>query len=546
MTESPNLPPPSRRQDVIEVLHGQQVVDPFRWLEDGDNAETDAWVDAQNAFTRSCLDSLPGRAAIAERLAEVLAIGDISSPAPRGARQFFLRRDGSENHPRLLLREEGGEAQRELINPNALDAGGLVSLDWWYPSPDGALVAYGLSIGGDEQSTLRVLQVESGIDLPDTIPNTRAASVAWLADSSGFYYTRYPATGDVPPGQEFYYRRVFLHRLWADPITDQLVFGEGRAAEDWPSVQLSPDGRHLLVTVNRGWDATDCYVRDEQRDAFAAVTEGEPSLSHGEIVDGTLYLRTNLGAPNYRLVAIDAEEPGRRPWQELIPERPNAVLEQVQVIGGRLMLVYLEDASSRLECAALDGSDLRRVRLPSIGTIHELRGEWSAANAFFGFSSFAIPPSVYCYNTLDGTVSLWAAVEATEQTDPVEVDRKRCFSKDGTVVPIFVVHRQGLVRNGDNPTVLTGYGGFNISMTPAFSRSLRFWSSGAESTRWPTCAVAANSGRNGTEPVCWRISRTSLTTSSPRPSTCAPRVIPAPRDSRSLEGATAGCWSARQ
>jgi len=469
-------PPFSRREDLIETLHGEPIADPFRWLEDGESPETRAWVEAQNAFTRSRLDEVPDRSAIAARLGELFAIGEVSAPSPRRGRYFFLRREGEQNHPVLFVRDGQGGDDRALINPNTLDAGGLVALDWWSASPNGSLIAYGLSHGGDEESTLHVVEVSTGADLADTIEHTRAASLAWLHDNSGFYYTRYPSAGEVPPGEELYHRSVYLHRLGADPAGDERVFGDGRAPEDWPSVSLSPDGRYLLVTVNRGWDCSDCYVRDEsRRGQFIPIIEGEGVLSYGEVVGETLYLRTNLDAPNYRLVAVDLADPGREHWKELIPERQDAVLEQTRVIGGRLLLVYLYDASSELESVALDGSDRSAVPLPSIGTVQEVRGEWDGVEAFFSFSSFVTPPRVYRYSVGDDATSLWATVDAPENIGDFEVHRERCISRDGTAIPLFVVHRRGLNRDGKNPTVLSGYGGFNISMTPAFSRSLLFW-----------------------------------------------------------------------
>jgi len=471
-----HVPPFSRREELIETLHGKQIADPFRWLEDGKSAETQAWVEAQNAFTRSLLDEIPSRSAIAARLGELLAIGDVSAPSPRRGQYFFLRREGDENHSVLFVRDGQDGPERELINPNAIDADGLVALDWWYASPDGSFLAYGLSHGGDEESTLHVLEVRSGADLSDMIAHARAASLAWLSDSSGFYYTRYPAAGEVPPGEELYHRSVYLHRLGADPAADERVFGEDRAPEDWPSVLLSPDGRYLLVTVNRGWDCSDCYLRDESRpDRFIPIIEGERVLSDGEVVGETLYLRTDLDAANYRLLAVDVADPRREHWKELIPERQDAVLEQARVIGGRLLLVYLQDASCRLETAALDGSDLRPIPLPSIGTVQEITGEWDGVEAFFSFSSFATPRRVYRYGVRDSGMSLWTAVDAHQAGEDFEVHRDRCISRDGTPIPLFVVHRRGLSRDGHNPTVLTGYGGFNISMTPAFSRSLLFW-----------------------------------------------------------------------
>jgi prolyl oligopeptidase len=246
--------------DAAETLHGETVRDPYRWLEDGDRADTRDWTARQNALTESCLAAVPGRERLRRRLDELLSIGALSVPEPVAGRYFYQRRDGRQNQPVLYVRHGARGEDRPLLDPNALDSAGTIALDWYYPSEDGRLLAYGLSENGSEQSVLHVLEVDSGALLPDRVPHTRAAELAWLPDGTGFYYTRYPAPGDVPEGEEHYHRAVFFHRLGTDPAADPLVFRPAEK-EHWPGVGLSPDGRWLVLEVARTFDQTDLYLR---------------------------------------------------------------------------------------------------------------------------------------------------------------------------------------------------------------------------------------------------------------------------------------------
>jgi prolyl oligopeptidase len=475
VTEVTGSPPGTRQDNVAGVLHGERIVDPYRWLEDGDSSETKRWVEEQNSYTRALLDAVPGRDRLEAQLEELLRIGDISTPAVRRQRYFYERREGEQNQPVLYLRE-GGAGDRALIDPNQLNAEGTTALDWWYPSQDGTLLAYGLSEGGDERSTLHVLDVDRGADLPGTITGTRAASVAWLPDNTGFYYTRYPLPGQVPAEEENYHRHVYFHRLGDDPAGDDEVFGAGRDPTDWPSVSLSTDGRHLLITVSRGWDRSDCYVRMEspQPGPFIPLIEQEQVLNSIQDVEGTIYLHTNLNAPRYCLFAVDPERPEREHWRELVSEHPRAVLEEVHIGGGHMLLTYLDHASSRLEVRDLGGDAAVAIPLPSLGSVGGISGEWDGDEAFFAFSSFTTPTQIYRYS-FESSLSIWASVDAPGKADSFDVRQVIYPSKDGTSISMFVVAPKDLALDGTNAAVLSGYGGFNISMTPAFSRTLRFW-----------------------------------------------------------------------
>ncbi len=468
-------PPPSPTYGVIDTLHGERIPDPYRWLEDGDSAETQAWTAAQNRFTRDYLDRVPARPCIRARLEQLLKIGALSPPTPVRGRYFYQRREGTQNQPVLYVRDGVESSDRVLLDLNALDAAGTTALDWYFPSEDGKLLAYGLSENGSEESVLHVLEVDTGELRPDQITGTRAADLAWLPDSSGFYYTRYPLAGTVPEGEKQYHRAVFLHLLGTDPAGDRLIF-KPLQKEHWPSVDLSPDARWLLIGVARTFDQTDLYLQDlTSRGPLVAVAQDLPASFEGQVVRGRLYVRTNLDAPNYRLYRGDPENPDRARWEELVPTRSDAVLDGAMVLGDALALSYLERASSRLVLTDLEGANPKPLELPAIGSVFGWGGEWDGDELFYGFSSYTVPPSVYRVDLNSRSQALWRRVEADLDPTAYQVRQVTYPSRDGTAVSMFLVHRTGLSLSGDNPTYLTGYGGFNISMSPGFSRSMLLW-----------------------------------------------------------------------
>jgi prolyl oligopeptidase len=475
------LAPPGTRVDVsVEIVHGEPVADPYRWLEDGVSQETRDWVAAQNAFTRSLLDDLPIRDAINRRLDLLLTTGSVGTPVVRGTRSFYERRGGRQDQPMLVVRETDSAHERTVLDPNALSAGGIVALDWWYPSSDGRQLAYGLSEGGTELSTLRVLDVDSGEHLAaDEIPHTRAASVAWLPDGSGFYYTRNPEPGSVPAGEEVYHRHVFFHPLGQDWRKDEEVFGVGRAREDWPNLLISNDGRWLVVEVAQGWARSEIHVLDRQQPqhGFVPVHAGVEAVAEAEFAGDQLLVRTNQDAPNFALYAVDPLRPDRTNWRLVLQEREDRVLNGVRAVAGRLVVDELYNASSSVRLYDLDGTLQAEVALPSLGTLRGIGGEWTGDQIFVGFTSFAEPPTAYVVDPEKAQATLFAHGDLPPGFDAsrYEVRQEWYTSRDGTRVSMFLVHRRGLVRDGNNPTLLTGYGGFSVSRTPMFVSALPLW-----------------------------------------------------------------------
>ncbi|HEY6458701.1 MAG TPA: prolyl oligopeptidase family serine peptidase [Polyangiaceae bacterium] len=467
----------TRKDDLVEVLHGVRVADPYRWLEDGGSPEVRAWDEAQTAETRAWLTRVPGQAALRARAKELLSVGHVGAPVSKatgqGTRRYFhVRREGAQEQAALYVRDGIDGADRVLIDPAPLSADGTTTIDWWAASHDGALVAWGLSEAGSEESTLRIRDVATGKDLADAIPHTRHATVAWLPDGSAFYYTRYPAPGDVPPGDEKYSCRVFLHTLGADWKGDARVFGDGRDKLDVPAVLLSPGGRWLVVRVHMGWQKSEVWLRDLESPGagWVAVARGQEAIYEPVPLDDVLYLVSNEGAPRYRLFEVDYASPQRAAWREVLHEQDD-VLTEVAVVGGAqrsIVASYLHEASARIERFARDGKPLGPVELPVLGSASVV-GAWDAGEVFVEFTSFATPWRVLRCAVADGATTVWDRVGASSALPDVRVSMLYATSKDGTRVPMFVVEKAGTPRDGDRPAVLYGYGGFNIAQTPAFS-----------------------------------------------------------------------------
>src|SRR6266567_6888203 len=469
-------PPAATKKPFEDKVQGHTISDPYRWLEDSASPETKKWVNDELAYTRSMLDPLPARDQLHKRLAELLSIGTISAPQLGGKYYFYTKREGTQNQPVLFAREGLKGSDRALVDVNALAADGTVALDCWTPSEDGKYVAYGTSPSGSEMSTLHVIETATGKLLPDEIERTRAASIAWKLDNSGFYYTRYPKKGDVAEGQEVYNRHVFYHTLGDDSAKDPLIFGEGRDPQDWLDATLSNDDRWLLITIAQGWTKTELYLQDlSAGSAPVRITEGKNFLYGGEIDNGKIFITTNEDAPRYRAFVVNASSPEHANWKEIVPQS-EAVLQNVGMVNGLLLASYEKNASSLLRLLDTDGKLLGEIRLPAIGTVFGLGGKWNRKEAFLAFHSFTIPDSVFQINLADRSTSLWAKVDAPGiDSEKYEVKQVWFDSKDGTRVPMFVFHKKGLDLNGTNPTMLTGYGGFNTSMTPAFVPARYLW-----------------------------------------------------------------------
>jgi prolyl oligopeptidase len=474
-------PPKAKTEPVVDDVHGHKIVDNYRWLEDADSPETQAFVDQELSYTRSVLDPLPGREKILARLQQLALIGTVGAPQLGGKYYFYTRREGTQNQPVLYVRDESHGKDRALVDPNALAADSTVAMDWWYPSDDGKYVAYGLSASGSEESTLHVIETATGKILPDSIERARYQGVSWKKYNSGFYYNLHPKKGEVPEGEEVYHVKVFYHQLGSDPAKDRTVFdprslGTEHKPQEIPFAQLADDDdRWLLISIFEGYAKTELYLQDLKSGAPpVAITTGKEFLYSGEIFQGKVYITTNEGAPRFRVFVADAANAQRENWKEIIPQS-DAVLQNLSVFGGKLFAQYAKNASSQLKLFDVHGKMLGDIALPAIGTAAGIGGRWDRSQMFFGFQSFTIPASVYEVNVDTLQSSLWERVHAP--LDPADYEVKQVWftSKDGTKVPMFLFHKKGITLDGKNPTLLTGYGGFNISLTPSFAAGRYLW-----------------------------------------------------------------------
>jgi prolyl oligopeptidase len=472
--------PESRRDDTAETLHGTRVADPYRWLEDEAHPDVQAWVDAQNRLREETLARFAAvRTAVADELEALYAVDATSNIKPCGDRYFFSRRTGGENHPKIYVCEGAYDAEpRVVLNPNTFSADGTVALDWWYPSPDGSLIAYGKSEGGSEKSTLYVRDVVIGRDIPHPIPFTQYCRVAWRADGQGFYYNRCPDPTTVPAGEENFHMKVYFHQVGTSPEQDVYIWGKGRPIDEEPRPYGSSDGTHVLLNFYQDPSKDDLYVAPaDGRTKFRPVSAGLGAITRGDVVDGRLFLLTNHEAPRYRMCVTSVDQPEPELWQTLIPQQ-KGVLDGFDVVGRRLVVHVLDDVRSRLLVYTLDGELEQEVPLPGlgsvsdyvsgIGTVASFGGKLDDPGLFFTFSSWVVPMATYRYD-----IQTRQLQKLHETTCPVDLSRYEtkqlwCTSKDGARVPMFVVARKDLELDGDNPTLLYGYGGFNVGFYPRF------------------------------------------------------------------------------
>jgi prolyl oligopeptidase len=469
--------PPARRQDVVDLLHGVEVADPYRWLEDASSDETVRWSDAQDALVRSYLDELPGRDALQGRLQELLAAGLVTIPALRGERAFFMRRGAGQEHAVLVVRE--GDAERVLIDPSTLSDDDTTTLDGWVPSIEGDRLAYWLSEGGDEEASLRVMDVASGEVVEGPIDRTRYCPLAWLPGGEEYYYGRRLPADAVPEGEDRFHRRVWRHRVGDDPASDELVFGEGRDKTEYHSLDVSLDGRWLLVGASPGTaPRNDLYIADLAGDrVLRPIQEGVDAETSGGVErDGRLWLRTNLGAPRFRIVVADPARPEPDAWRDVVPES-DAVLEGFALTDGALVVASTRHAVGRVAVHdRATGAFRAEVELPGLGSVLGVSSRPEGGDdAWIGWTDFTTPPRAYRYAVPTGALELWMDAPGEVDTKGVVATQDVYRSKDGTEVRMFVLHREGIERDGQRPTILNGYGGFNIPLTPEYSAAINAW-----------------------------------------------------------------------
>jgi prolyl oligopeptidase len=472
--------PVARKADIIDDYHGTKVEDPYRWLEDDHAAETKAWVEAENKVTESCLAAIPQRDAIRTRLKTLWNYERIGIPFEMGGKWFFSRNSGLQNQAVLHVSDTFGGESRVLLDPNALSTDGTVSLSSYSPSEDGKLLAYSLSNGGSDWEEIRVRDIATGKDLDDRVQWVKFSGLSWLKDGSGFFYSRFdePKEGMALTGKNEFQKLCF-HRIGTPQSADTLVYERKDHAEWGFGGYVTEDGRYLVVSVSEGSQPENRLFYKDLQSPDAPMVEllPEANASYNFIDnDGSVFfIRTDLDAPRGRVIAIDLKQPQRENWKELIPQSPKDLLEDVSSVGGQLICTWLRDAKNAVTCHAFSGGQLREIALPGIGSVGGFDGRRKDTRTFYAFTSFTEPGAIYEFDLTTGESKLWK--KPTVGFDSAAYETRQTFyqSKDGTRIPMFIVAKRGVELNGPNPTLLYGYGGFNISLTPGFAVPRAVW-----------------------------------------------------------------------
>ncbi|MFQ5636785.1 MAG: prolyl oligopeptidase family protein [bacterium] len=461
-------PPKTRIDNVTETLHGVDIVDPYRWLEDQKSPETREWIDAQNDYTLSLLGDFPGREQLKHRLTELMKIDVINTPSEYNGRYFFTKRAADQDLSIIYMRQGLDGEDEVLIDPHGMSADLTTSVGLRTASKDGTLLLYAVRQGGEDEVEVHLFDVDKKQDLPDLLPKARYFGISLTPDKSGMYYTRHGKEGS----------RVYFHKVGSDIATDKLIFGQGVDPGKIIFTSLSNDGRYLLIHVLHGSAGkTEVYFLDVSSNGpLVTVVKDAEARTFGQFAGDQLFLETNLNAPNKRIAAIDLANPPASPegWREIVPEN-DFVISGSSVAGGKLFVNYLENVVSKVKVFEPDGKYVREISFPAIGSVGGVSGKWESSEAFFSYSSFLVPRTIYRYDVNEGSMAVWAKLNIPIETENIEVKQVWYESKDKTKIPMFLVHAKGLDLDGSHPTYLTAYGGFNISRTPRFSSTAALW-----------------------------------------------------------------------
>lgn len=460
-------PPKTRVEAVTETLHGITVSDPYRWLEDQNSPETREWINGQIAYTQSILSTLPGRESIRRRLEQLIKIDTISPPFERGGRYFFSKRLADQDQPIIYVRENGADSV--LIDPKAISSDPYTSVGLQDISSDGKIVVYGIRKGGKDEVEIKILDVETRKEFPDRLPEARYFGISLTNDKVGLYYSKYGPEGS----------RIFYHKIGSEVSEDRKIFGDGYGPGEIIGASLSEDGRYLIIAISYGSssDKTDIYIQDLKTGGAIVpiVKDIKASFSSSGVTsDGHFFLETNLDAPNKRVIDIDLNNSARENWRTVIPEG-KTVIDSSSLIGGKLFVNYLENVHSRVSLYDRSGKHLRDINLPALGTVNGPFGRVNSDEAFYTFNSFVQPTTIFRYDSKTGKQQEWARIKVPLESRSIEVKQVFYPSKDKTMIPMFLVYKKGIKLDGLNPTYLTGYGGFNISLSPNFSPSTALW-----------------------------------------------------------------------
>jgi prolyl oligopeptidase len=471
--------PQAAKFEQVDDYHGTLVADPYRWLEDPDSEETTAWVEAENEVTFAYLEAIPARERIKERLTQLWNYEKYGVPFKKGERYFYFKNDGLQNQSVLYTLTALTGEPTVLLDPNTLSEDGTVALAGLSISEDGKFLAYSLSTSGSDWQEWKVRDVESGQDLADHLKWVKFSGASWTQDSRGFFYSRYDEPNDTTKHQEAnYFQKLFYHRLGAPQAEDVLVY-ERLDEKEWGfSGEVTEDGTYLIISVWKGTDSKNLVFYKDLSSADAGVIElintFEANYSFIEHEDTLFWFQTDLEAPRGRVITIDISQPERENWKEVIPQAAET-LGGVSVLNHQFVVSYLKDAHTQIKIFSLEGSFEHEVALPGLGSAGGFSGKKHDTETFYSFTGFTTPNTIYRYDMVRDQSTIFR--EPKVEFNPEDYQTKQVFykSKDGTQIPMFITHKKGLKLDGQNPTYLYGYGGFNASLTPGFSVSNLVW-----------------------------------------------------------------------
>ncbi|HZP66580.1 MAG TPA: prolyl oligopeptidase family serine peptidase [Rudaea sp.] len=478
---SKNAYPAAKTVAQVDDYHGTKVADPYRWLEDIDSPDTRAWIEAENKLTFERLNRIPGRDRLKRRLTELWNYERYGAPEKYGSRYFYTRNDGLQNQAVLYVADALDAPPRVLLDPNTLSADGTIALKSYAVSDDGKHLAYGLSSGGSDWEEWHVLDVDTGKPTDDVLKWVKFSGASWRRDGTGFYYSRYeePKGGNALKTANTFQKLCF-HRL-GTPQKDDLVVYEDTEHPDWLfSGSVTDDGRYLVITVSR---FADNHTRVLYRDLGKREREAtiEPLLDNWDAeyrflgnARHTFYFVTDKDAPRYRLIAVDAGKSGKTEIKQVVPEAAETLLN-ARVVHHSFINEYMKDAHSEVRRFDLKGKPIGTIALPGLGTAAGFTGRTDDTETFYVYTSFTAPPTVYRFDLAGGKNEVFRAPKVA--FDPAQFETRQVFyeSRDGTRVPMFITAKKGIAQNGANPTILYGYGGFNISLQPSFSPAALAW-----------------------------------------------------------------------
>ena len=471
--------PDAHRSQQSDNYHGTTVADPYRWLENPDSKETQAWIAAENEVTSHYLENIPAKKQIQQRLTQLWDYEKYGSPFKRGDRYFYFKNDGLQNQSVLYVLNSLEDEPKVLLDPNQLSEDGTIALSGLSISDDGKWLAYGLSKSGSDWVEYQVKDIETGKDCRDSLKWIKFSGASWTKDNRGFFYSRYDEPNESTKFEDVnYYQKLYYHRLGTTQAEDTLIYHRPDQKEWGFSGGVTEDGKYLIISVWLGTDSKNLlfYKNLEQPKGEVIELISEFEASYGVIDnDGdTLWIQTDLDAPRSKVIAIDLDNCDREYWQEIIPEAPET-LESVGILNNQFVADYLKDARSQIKIFNTDGSFVREVDLPGIGSAGGFGGKRGDTETFYTFTSFTTPATIYRYDMQTGESTLFR--QPLVEFNPEDYQTQQVFysSKDGTKIPMFITHKKGIELDGNNPTYLYGYGGFNISLTPSFSVSNLVW-----------------------------------------------------------------------